>query len=131
MRTRRPNVRQRIWYQHPTYLWCTPSSWKPYKVLYSNIVCFYCLSFTLTLLSSLVENVFCLSQSFGLNVCKMFTDIQASTNVSTILIKFKFKFFFFFFFAFALDNNFFAFLELGNELIQKQPFTDVLQNRCS
>ena len=46
----------------PTYLLCTPSFWKSYKVLYVNIKYLYFLSF------SLVENYFvffCLSQSFN------------------------------------------------------------------
>ena len=54
----------------PASLLCAPSFWKPYKVFYFNIVCFYFRAFTLTLFSSLIENcfIFCLSQSFDLNV---------------------------------------------------------------
>ena len=55
----------------PTNLWCMLSSWKLYKILYTNIIYFYFLLFTLTLLSSLAENYFfyfCLFQSIHLNV---------------------------------------------------------------
>lgn len=83
------------------------------NTMYSNMFCtsnvrrtkfcksiyFYFLSFTLTLLSLLVEIFFCLSQYFDLNVQIMFNH---PTNVSTILIKFVYQFSY----ASALDKLF-------------------------
>ena len=59
------------------------------KILYTNIIYFQFLSFTLTLLSSLVGYyfVFCLSQYFDLNVQRMF---NRSSNAFTIFVKFTF-----------------------------------------
>ena len=48
----------------PTKFFNMPRFWKLCKVLYTNKICFHFLSITLTLISSMVENVlfFCLSQ---------------------------------------------------------------------
>ena len=85
----------------PTKFFNMPSFWKLCKVLYTNKICFHFLSITLTLISSMVENV--------LFFVYLNTMINCST-VSTILIKFINIFY-----DFLLNYNF-CFFEHANEL---------------